>query len=182
VLSSLAEAPGRANHPQRSKVALANIPPWLEKLTSSDVRHSDVVAWWGAIAATIALGWNILGHVRSNGHLKVQATYHADNMKPHLPPVLTVRVTNIGSKPVLVQGIAIQRKKGSVPTHHFFPCQIPKMLAPGDFFLQVLDRTGWLPVATETLYAWDSSGRHWRTARKELRRLLDQQSRLSHSA
>jgi hypothetical protein len=170
------------NHPQRSKVALPIIPLWREKLTSSDVWPSDVVAWWGAIVATIALGWNILRDVRSKGHLKVQAMYQADNMTPHLPPVLTVRVTNIGSKPILVQGIAIQRKKGSVPTHHFFPCQIPKMLAQGDFFLQVLDRTGWLPVATETLYAWDSSGRHWHMARKELHRLLDQHSRLSHSA
>jgi hypothetical protein len=163
-------------------VALAIIPPWLEKLTSSDVWHSDVVAWWGAIVATIALGWNILRDVRSKGHLKVQAVYQADNMKPHLPPVLTVRVTNIGSKPVLVQGIAIQRKTGSEPTHHFFPCQIPKMLAPGDFFLQVLDRAGWLPLATETLYAWDSSGKHWYMTRKEPRCLLDQHSRLSHSA
>jgi hypothetical protein len=155
-------------------VALVTIPPGLEKLTFSDVLRSDVAAWWGAIVATIALGWHILREVRWKAHLKVQAMYQTDNMDPHLPPMLTVRVTNVGSTPVLVQGIAIQRKKGSAPSHHFFPCQIPKMLVRGEFFLQVLDRTGWLPLATEKLYAWDSSGRHWYMAKKELRCLLDQ--------
>ena len=162
-------------------MALTIIPPWLEKLTFSDVWRSDVAAWWGAIVATIALGWNILRDVRSKGRLKVQATFRMDDMRPHSPPVLTVRVTNVGSKPVLVQGIAIQRKKGSAPSHHFFPCEIPKMLAAGEFLLQVLDRTGWLPLATEKLYAWDSSGRQWCMATKEFRRLLDQHRRLSHN-
>jgi hypothetical protein len=161
-------------------VALAIIPLWLEKLTSSDVWRNDLAAWWGAIVATIALVWNILRELRSKGHLKVQAMYHVENMTPYSPHVLTVRVTNIGSKPVLIQGIAIQRKKGSVPSHHFFPCQIPKMLASGEFFVQVLDRTGWLPHAAEELYAWDSSGRHWRMARKEFRRLLEQHRRFSY--
>jgi hypothetical protein len=160
-------------------VALAIIPPWLEKLTSSDVWRSDVAAWWGAIVATIALGWNILRAVRSKGHLKVQAIYGADSTRPDFPPVLSVRVTNVGSKAVLVQGVAIQRKKGSAPSHHFFPCEVPKMLAPGEFFLQVLDRTGWLPVATKSFYAWDSSGRQWRMTRREFRRLIDQHRRFS---
>jgi hypothetical protein len=165
-----------------SKVALAIIPPALEKLTSSDVWRSDFAAWWGAIIATIALAWHILRDLRSKGYLKVQAMYQAENIWSRSAPVLTVRVTNVGSKPVLVQGIAIQRKKGAVPSHYFFPCQIPKMLARGEFFLQILDRTGWLPHATEKLYAWDSSGRHWYMARKELRCLLDQHCRLSHIA
>ena len=42
-----------------------------------------------------------------------------DSKEPLLPPVLTVQVTNVGSKPILVQGIAIQRKKGSEPGYHF---------------------------------------------------------------
>jgi hypothetical protein len=50
-------------------VALANIPHSLEKLTFSDVWRSDVAAWWGAVVATIALGWNILREIRSKGHL-----------------------------------------------------------------------------------------------------------------
>lgn len=161
-------------------MALAIIPLWLEKLASSDVWRSDVAAWWGAIVATIALSWNVLRDVHLKGHLKVQAMFRVDDVNRHLPPALTVSVTNVGSKPVLVQGIAIQRKKGSTPSHAFFPCEIPKMLAPGEFFWQVLDRTGWLPTATQTLYAWDSSGTHWRVARKEFRRLLDQQRQLLH--
>jgi hypothetical protein len=156
------------------------IPPWLESLTSSDVWRG-FATWYGAIVATIALGWNILRNVRSNGHLKVQAMYQANSMEPHLPPVLAVRVTNVGSKAVLVQGIAIQRKKRFEPRHHFFPCEVPKMLAPGDSLLQVLDRTGWLPLATEKVYAWDSSGRHWRMARREFRSLLDQNRRFFHN-
>ena len=159
-------------------MALAIIPPWLEKLASSDVWRSDVAAWWGAIVATIALSWNILRDVHFKGHLKVQAMFRADDRNRQLPPALTVSVTNVGSKPVLVQGIAIQRKKGSTPSHHFFPCEIPKMLAPGEFFWQVLDQTGWLPTDTQALYAWDSSGTRWRVARKEFRRLLDQHRRL----
>jgi hypothetical protein len=159
-------------------VVLAIIPPWLEKLASSDVWRSDVAAWWGAIVATIALSWNVLRDIHLRGHLKVQAMFRVDDRNRQLPPALTVSVTNVGSKPVLVQGIAIQRKKGSAPSHHFFPCKIPKMLAPGEFFWQVLDQTGWLPTDTQTLYAWDSSGTSWRVARKAFRRLLDQHRRL----
>ena len=176
------------NHPKPAvgslrtlTVALATIPPWLDKLTFSDVSRTIVAAWWGAIVATIALGWNILLAIRSKGSLKVQAMYRVDSTDPLLPPALAVQVTNVGSKPILVQGIAIERKKGSEPSHHFFPCQIPKMLARGEFFMQVLDRTGWLPTATKKLYAWDSTGKHWYMARKEFRRLLDQHRRLSHS-
>jgi len=159
-------------------VALAIIPSWPEKLASSDVWRSDVAAWWGAIVATIALSWNVLRDIHLREHLKVQAMFRVDDRNRQLPPALTVSVTNVGSKPVLVQGIAIQRRKGSTPSHHFFPCEIPKMLAPGEFFWQVLDQTGWLPTDTQTLYAWDSSGTRWRVARKEFRRLLDQHRRL----
>ncbi len=160
-------------------MALATIPFWLEKLTSSDVSSSDVAAWWGAIVATIALGWHILRDVRSKGRLKVEAIFQVSSNEPPLLPELTVQVTNVGSKPILVQGIAIERKKGSTPGYRFFPCQIPKVLARGEFFLQVLDRNGWLPVAAERLYAWDSSGKHWYMARKKFRHLLDQHRRLS---
>ena len=160
-------------------MALATIPLWLEKLRSSDVSSSDVAAWWGAIVATIALGSHILRNVRSKGRLRVEAIFHVNSNQPCLLPVLAVQVTNIGSKPILVQGIAVQRKKGSTPGYRFFPCKIPKMLARGEFFLQVLDQNGWLPVATERLYAWDSSGKHWYMARKTFRHLLDQHRRLS---
>ena len=161
-------------------MALATISSWLPRLTSSDISSSDIAAWWGATAATFVLGWNILRAARSKGRLKVEGTYQVDHRKS-LPPVLSVRVTNLGSKPVLIQGIAIQLKRGSEPNHHFFPCQIPHMLARGKFFWQVLDRTGWLPTDTEKLYAWDSSGRHWRMARREFRSLLDQNRRFFHN-
>jgi hypothetical protein len=51
------------------------------------------------------------------------------------------------------------------------------MIARGMSFLQVIDRTGWLPTDAERLYAWDSSGKHWYLRRKELRWLLDQRRR-----
>lgn len=158
-------------------MALAIIPPWLEKLTSLNVSQSDLVAWWGAIAGTMALGWNILRHTRPKGRLKVEGIYQVDGTKPLLPPVFAVQVTNVGSKPVLVQGIAIQLKKGSTPSHHFFPCENPMMLGRGKFFLQVIDRTGWIPTDAESLYAWDSSGKQWYLGRKQFRGLIDQHHR-----
>jgi hypothetical protein len=159
-------------------VALAAVIPLsLEKLTSLNLSPSDLAAWWGAIAATVALSWNILRAARSNGRIKLQGIYQLDSTKPILPPVFAVRVTNVGSKPILIQGIAIQLKKGSTPTHHFSPCETPMMLARGMSFLQVIDRTGWLPTDAERLYAWDSSGKHWYLRRKELRWLLDQRRR-----
>jgi len=158
-------------------VALAINPHWLEDLTSSNVFSSEIVAWWGAIAGTLALTWNILRHARSKGRLNVEAIYRVDGANPLLPPVFAVRVTNVGSKPVLVQGIAIQQKKGCAPSHHFFPCEVPVMLARGKFFVQVIDRTGWLPTGAKKLYAWDSSGKHWYVGRKEFRWLVDQHRR-----
>jgi len=159
---------------------MAIIPASLLNPAFSNVSGSDVAAWWGAVVATVALGWNVLRAVRSKGRLKLEATFQADDMDPQSPPVFAIQVTNVGSKPILVQGIAIERKKGSAPGHLFFPCQIPKMLARGHYFLQTLDRTGWLPTAIKKLYAWDSTGRHWCMARREMRRLLKQHHRLLH--
>jgi hypothetical protein len=135
------------------------------------------VARWGAIAGTIALGWNILRATRSKGRLKVEAIYKGDRTKPLLSPVFAVRVTDVASKPILVLGIAIQMKKGSVPGHHFFPCESAMMLARDMFFLQVIDRTGWLPTGVERLYTWDSSGRHWYMSRKEFCWLINEHRR-----
>ncbi len=155
------------------------IPSWLGRLTGA-MRHfspSDIAAWWGAIVATIVLVWNVLRFVRLKGRLKVEAIYRVDSRQPHLPPVIGVHVTNVGSKPVMVQGVAVQRKKGFDPSHYFFPCDIPKMLARGKSFEEVLDRTGWLPLNTKRIYVWDSTGAHWHMPRKELRRLLDSYQR-----
>ena len=158
-------------------MALVIIPPWLEKVTSSHVSRSDIVTWWGAIAGTLALGWNILRHARFKGRMKLEGIYQVDSAKTLLPLGFAVRVTNLGSKPILVQGIAIQRKKGSAPSHHFFPCEVPIMLARGKFFVQVIDPTGWLPTDAKRLYAWDSSGKHWYLGRKQFRWLIDQHRR-----
>ena len=155
-------------------VALVIIPHWLEKLTSLSVLPSDTVAWWGAIAGTIALGWNILRMIGSKGRVKVEAIYNVESTKP---PVFAVRVTNVGSKAILVQGIAIELKKGSVPSHHFFACESPMMLARDMFFSQVINRTGWLPADAERLYAWDSSGKHWYLSRRKFRWLINQHHR-----
>jgi hypothetical protein len=151
------------------------IPSWLGKVPDS-IRHlspSDVAGWWGAIVATMILIWKVLRFVRLKGRLKVEAIYQGDSRQPHLPPVLAVRVTNLRSKPVMVQGVAVRRKRGSDPRHYFFPCDIPKMLARGKSFEQVFDQTGWLPLNTEKIYVWDSTGAHWYMPRKGLRRLLD---------
>lgn len=158
-------------------MAPAIIPPWLDKLTSWNVSHTALVAWWGSIAGTLALGWNILRSARPRGRLKVEEIYQVDSAKPHVPPVFAVQVTNVGSKALLVQGIAIQLKKGSTPSHHFFPCETPVMLGRGKFFSQVIDRTGWIPTDAECLFAWDSSGKQWYLSRKQFRGLIDKHHR-----
>ena len=158
-------------------MAVPIIPLLLQRLTSLDVSRAEVLAGWGAITGTASLGWNILRHVRSKGRVKLEGIYQLDNTKPFLPPVLAVRVTNLASKAVLVQGIAIELKKGSAPSHHFFPCEKPVMLARGKFFVQVIDRTGWIPAGAKKLYAWDSSGKHWYLRRKEFRWLIEQHRR-----
>ena len=158
-------------------VAVSLIPLWLEKLTSLDVSLVEILAAWGAITGTTALVWNILRHLRSKGRLKLEGLYQLDNRNPLLPPVFSIRVTNAGSKPILVQGIAIQLKKGSEPCHHFFPCERPVMLARGKYFVQVIDRAGWIPAGARRLYAWDSSGKHWYLRGKDFRWLVEQHRR-----
>ena len=157
-------------------MALPIISPWLEKLTSLDVSRLEILAGWGATTGTLALLWNIVRYFRSRGSLKLEGLYQLDATKPLLPPVFAVRVTNVGSNPILVQGIAIQLKKGSAPSHHFFPCDKPIMLGRGKFFVQTIDQSGWLPAGSKKIYAWDSSGRHWYLRRKQFRRLLKQHS------
>src|SRR5437879_650523 len=100
----------------------AMIPSWLGRLTGA-MRHfspSDIAAWWGAIVATIVLVWNVLRFVRLKGRLKVEAIYRGDSRQPHLPPVIGVHVTNVGSKPVVAGVETFLPLAGDALHHNWF--------------------------------------------------------------
>ena len=50
----------------------------LERLTSLNIPRSEILAIWGALTGTTALGWNILRHLHSKGRLKLEWIYRLE--------------------------------------------------------------------------------------------------------
>ena len=142
----------------------------LERLAHLSV--SEWVAWWGAIIATVALVWNIMRDVRRRGRLKLEAMYGVYlSGRLQQPSKLTMRITNIGTEPIVAQGIGADRGEDA---HDLFTCtSIPRRLEPGEFTVEIFQSGTELSRDTRKLYVWDSKGKKWLLPKKRLRELLN---------
>jgi len=132
------------------------------------------LAVWGAIVATIALTWNMLRHRGDRGILKV--TGMIGKMYPdHTDRTyLFITITNVGRRPVLVQGIYGMRDKSVGPKRGVFikAERLPVMLKEGEFFCHPCHGLDMLDEHLETIYAQDSTGRKWPMKRRNLRQVI----------
>ena len=117
---------------------------------------SNYAAWWGAIVATAALGWNIISALRSGPRIKVRAT---PNMQifPRMSPTgdktyISVTAINKGTAPTTITHLSgfyaknflclVRRKRKNfiVSTVGGLSTPIPHVLRPGEEWSGMIDQ------------------------------------------
>lgn len=81
---------------------------------SANLSTTDIVAWWGAIIATLVLAWDIFKWRQTGANLRI---FTKSGMKTFGIPTtqddtfVTVRVTNIGDRPTTITVIGLRYYK-----------------------------------------------------------------------
>jgi hypothetical protein len=149
----------------------------------AQVGASETTAWvtlflavWGAIISTAAMAWNLARDLGNRGKLHVMCypgkVYGSPN--PLDKGVkLVYRVTNVGRQPIVVTTIG-----GAIAKDRHFLIQFrgecPRTLQPGDYLLEYSSDLSVLDDRPIALWAIDSTGKHWKVPKKNLRWLLEQ--------
>jgi hypothetical protein len=137
---------------------------------------SIIIAFFSLVVAGIALGWNIYRDCVERGKLKVTA-YVADVFIPgsgQQPEVISVRVTNTGKKPIVIDGhsFLLKNKTKLMPMDSYAAFN-NRRLEPGEYIsttlsnalvLNLLDRVGDL----YGFFVMDSCGKKWWLSDKEI--------------
>lgn len=138
----------------------------------------DLVAFlavWGAILSSIAFGWNLYRDLTDRGKLRVHCFIGkiADSASPRKPEelddYLVYSVTNVGKRPILLKHIGgIEKKNNFIILPHN---PLPKMLLPGEYFLDYTEELDILDEDLRHLIAVDSLGRNHKVPRRQVRKL-----------
>ena len=144
---------------------------------------TTIAAIYGAVVSTFAVAWNIYrdSHDRARLELSTMVGYETKgggkhNIVSHAfalqkwpeqfrnsSPELFLTITNVGRRPVVVQGWAIRADSKKTGNDNFiYPFTVlPAILKEGEY---VVERTGYLSLLVDggkCIYAWDSAGRKW---------------------
>jgi hypothetical protein len=79
----------------------------------AELSASDWAAWWGAIAGTVVLVWDIIKHTRSGPRVKVRGLAGMQAGPGVIPkgPYILITVVNIGAAPVTLTHIGLVHYK-----------------------------------------------------------------------
>lgn len=146
-----------------------------------ELRYNSVMATvttflaiWGAVVSTIAIIWNIRRDLADRGKLHVvcyRGHTVGDSTAGDAKLRLVYNVTNTGRRPILVTHIGGAFTKEShfiVPTRG----QMPRMLQPTEYLLEYSEDLSVLERKPQALWAIDSTGKHWKIPRRQLRQLI----------
>ena len=143
------------------------------------IRLQDLIALLGLIIASIALGWNILNEIRKTPRARVTAMVaklvQKGNPRSGKDDYLAITIANTGERPMQISGIGCDgykwwwhpfKKQSGVIT----PQQLPIYLKDGESHIEYFVYTPkqfkeFLDNNINSLYAWDSAGRHHRLSR-----------------
>ncbi len=162
-----------------------------------------IAAIYGAIVSTFAVGWNIYRDSHDRARLELSAMVgfltkggNQQNIVSHAfalekwpeqfrgsSPELFLTITNVGRRPVVVQGWAIQADRQKTGNDNFVYkyTVLPKALKEGEY---AVERTGDLLLLVDgakRIYTWDSAGKKWALPHRKFRS-LQQEIRSGQSA
>lgn len=160
------------------------MPPSQDNLTK-------FLAAYGALLASIGLGWNLYRDLRDRAKLKVSATISrltVDGQGKWLAITSAVKaqgtkqrfvvmtVVNVGRRPIVWTGWGGKYKKRTngkqfgildkrIPNH------LPKRLQEGDAHSACTELEDGLLENVKSLFMWDASGKKWKLSWRQLRKL-----------
>jgi len=124
-----------------------------------------LLAVWGALLSSIALGWNFYRDISDKG--KISVTFYIGNIIGGLESsdkdFLIFNVTNVGRRPIMITQVG-----GAHKSKHFLITgrNTPKMLQPGEYLTEYTDDLSILEKDIIFFGAWDSIGKIWKVKRK----------------
>lgn len=130
-----------------------------------------ILAIWGAVVSTFAVGWQFYRDLVQRGRLRVSCYIGIMVGGGVRDPnkYLVYNVTNIGREPVMLTHIGGRKKKNSFILN---PHQrLPRMLKPGEYVLEYSHSLEVLGQELVALTATDSLGRTWKAPRRQVRKL-----------
>lgn len=139
-----------------------------------------IIAIWGAVLSTVAMGWNLYRDLMDKGRLRVNCYFGMivqEGVGIEKEDVLFWTITNIGRKPVLLTHIGGQLKD----THFMLKDHVglPKMLQPGEYVSDHMDEFSvFKGKELKNLTAIDSIGRTYKAPKKQLNKVKERLAEL----
>lgn len=145
---------------------------------------TPLIAAYAAFVSTVLAVWTIYRDRRERAKLKVNASFRVlwssagvIDKKPHL----CISMTNVGRRPLVVQGIGgAFRETTCYGTKGFMvmPRYLPKTLNPGEYHDEIYHEFDFVKPDLRTLYAYDTTGKRWHVKTKNVKELLAHRARL----
>lgn len=150
---------------------------------------TQFLATWGAILATLGLGWTLYRDLHDRPRLKVTARIRrlvqsAHNkwysVAPNLPVVgasaelfVVMDVINVGRRPIQWTGWGGKHYRPVAGKDSFaiIPLDLPKMLKEGESHSEFTGEINPDIENIKRLFIWDAAGKNWYVSRRALRKL-----------
>ena len=136
---------------------------------------TEIAALWGAIISSGLLGWTIYKDVKDTGKVRVDCgPRHIISPGDYVEEdVINWKMTNVGSKPVMITGVGGMCRDGK-SGFHILDNELPKMLSPGEYHITTCREFGDpITQGIKTLEAFDSLGRRYRASKKDVLEVTD---------
>lgn len=149
------------------------------------------LAAYGALLASIGLGWNLYRDLHDRAQLKISATISrltVDGQGNWLAITSAVKApgtkqryvvltaVNVGRRPLVWTGWGGKYKKRTEPTQfgildRGIHNHLPKKLQEGDTHSACTELEDGFLEGVKSLFIWDASGKQWKLSRWQLRKL-----------
>jgi hypothetical protein len=137
----------------------------------SEMSATTWIAVYGAVISTLAIYLNFRRIYLDRGSLKLTAMVARRTDDPSGRCYLSFKITNIGRRPIQVEGLASKRKLIG-KKHAVMICRnIPKMLSEGETVLEMFDNFRFISDEPWSIFVWDSAGKNYRMRRRHLKSL-----------
>jgi hypothetical protein len=145
----------------------------------------DLLALYGAAAATVVALWNIHQY-RSDRRLLVNVSIGYQPQAPQ-EKFLTIEVINSGKRPIRPQGIELHKSrrtsKKPSPSQHkqIIPVEWPKTLNEGETFTVIIPNPLFSELFTEDyrfIFVHDSTNKCWNASARNIRKLYKEYKKI----
>jgi hypothetical protein len=132
------------------------------------------LAIWGAVLSTLLAVLSFCRYSGDRARVKVKATFVKMIPDSTERTYLAITMTNVGRRPVYITACAGRFRKGHPGGRYavILPASLPKMLNEGEAHTEYATDFSFIGSDLDTILVEDSTGKHWRISRANLKELL----------